>query len=215
MKIVFIDDHRGNDDDNDDNDGFFSAVESHGHDVIDETKNLLHNYASNYNSYGAKRSALNQDNPSLSLIQNQGETAQCDNMTDRPSGHQEEEIIIVSEDDVTTVENSTICTSASVSVSTSTPITTWQKIQSSVDEYISNLKLPFEILIMTCMFVLLRGCIPILVQLLPTIVKSHKTFFLELSGIMILICLLLWCLTRTNNKSHGHVGLWTGSALRH
>jgi hypothetical protein len=40
-----------------------------------------------------------------------------------------------------------------------------------IEQYVSDLKLPFEIFIMTCMIVLMRGCLPILIKLLP---KCHK-----------------------------------------
>jgi hypothetical protein len=83
----------------------------------------------------------------------------------------------------------------------------------AIEQYVSNLKLPFEIFIITCMIVLMQGCIPILKKLLPKVIMSHK-FFLELSGVVIVIGTILWYLVRTNNR-HGHVGLWTGASLRH
>lgn len=86
-------------------------------------------------------------------------------------------------------------------------------IQNEIEEYIADLKLPFEILIMTCMIVLLQGSVPILFQLLPRVINSHKLFFVELSAIALVIGVILYYLVQTNN-SHGHIGLWTGHSLR-
>ncbi len=87
-------------------------------------------------------------------------------------------------------------------------------MQTAIDQYFSDLKLPFEILVMTCMIVLLRGCIPTLIELLPKIICGHKFFFLEVVGVVVGISIILWFLLRTNDK-RGGLGLWTGDALRH
>lgn len=89
----------------------------------------------------------------------------------------------------------------------------WTQIKDTVEEYISDLKLPFEILIMTCMIVLLQGSLPILSQLLPRVVNSHKFFFLELGVVVLVIGVIVYYLVRMNDK-HGHIGLWTGHSLR-
>lgn len=87
-------------------------------------------------------------------------------------------------------------------------------MQTAIDQYFSDLKLPFEILVMTCMIVLLRGCIPTLMELLPKIISGHNVFFLELGAVVIGISIILWFLLRTNDK-HGGLGIWTGDTLRH
>ena len=89
-----------------------------------------------------------------------------------------------------------------------------QRVQSTINQYLNDLKLPFEILILTCMGVLLRGCIPILIQLLPRIMSSHEHFFLITGGVVVVIGIIVWYLVRSNNHHHGHIRLWTGDALR-
>ncbi len=126
------------------------------------------------------------------------------------SSHKEEKTVKVEEATVQVILSS----SNSSSSGTGTRSTNvWTNFIDSFEQYISDLKLPFEILVITCMVVLLRGCIPTLFKLLPHVVKSHKIFFLELGAILFLICVLLWYLVRTNNKI-GHIGLWTGTSLR-
>lgn len=93
-------------------------------------------------------------------------------------------------------------------------VTTFGYVIAVVEQYVTDLKLPFEILIMTCMFILLRGCIPILVKLLPKVIEGHQFFFLWVGLVVIAIGVILWYLLRKNNH-HGHVRLWTGDALRY
>jgi hypothetical protein len=80
---------------------------------------------------------------------------------------------------------------------------------SALYRYIYDLKLPFELLVMTCMFVKLRECSPIIAKLLPRILQSHPHFFLECGVIALLMLAVLWCLL-SSNKRHGHIGVWTG-----
>ena len=80
---------------------------------------------------------------------------------------------------------------------------------SALYRYIYDLKLPFELLVMTCMFVKLRECSPIIAKLLPRILQSHPHFFLECGVIALVMLAVLWCLL-SSNKRHGHVGVWTG-----
>jgi len=81
---------------------------------------------------------------------------------------------------------------------------------SAVRRYIYDLKLPFELLVMTIMFVKLRECSPIFAKLLPGVLQSHPHFILE-SGVMVLLTLVvLWCLLSSSNMRHGHIGIWTG-----
>ena len=79
----------------------------------------------------------------------------------------------------------------------------------AVHQYITDLKLPFEILVATCMFVKLRECSPIISQLLPRILESHPHFIMECVGGLVMVSLIMWCLQ--SSKNHGHVGIWTGN----
>jgi len=84
-----------------------------------------------------------------------------------------------------------------------------ETVPSALHQYIIDLKLPFEILVMTCMFVKLQECVPILWKLFPQIVKGHAYISIEIGGIILLISLILWFLVKSNH-SQGHVGIWTG-----
>eukprot|EP01083_Nonionella_stella_P162346 532884_1 len=88
-------------------------------------------------------------------------------------------------------------------------ITITETVPSALHQYIIDLKLPFEILVMTCMFVKLQECVPILWKLFPQIVKGHAYISIEIGGIILLISLILWFLVKSNH-SQGHVGIWTG-----
>uniref|UniRef100_A0A7S3QD52 Uncharacterized protein n=1 Tax=Chaetoceros debilis TaxID=122233 RepID=A0A7S3QD52_9STRA len=84
-----------------------------------------------------------------------------------------------------------------------------ETVNSALHQYIIDLKLPFEILVMTCMFVKLQECVPILWELFPQIVKGHAYISIEIGGIILLISLVFWFLVKSNH-SQGHVGIWTG-----
>mmetsp|Transcript_2077 Transcript_2077/g.2428 ORF Transcript_2077/g.2428 Transcript_2077/m.2428 type:complete len:327 (-) Transcript_2077:77-1057(-) len=81
-----------------------------------------------------------------------------------------------------------------------------------ISRYITDLKLPFEVLAITCMFVKLRECTPVLLKLGPQVVEGHPRLLYECIGVLLLICAIMWCLTSSNSNKHrrGHVGVWTG-----
>jgi len=118
------------------------------------------------------------------------------------------------------IENTTTTTPISTTTKTTTTTgtkttTTIQKLSSVIQQYMSDLKLPFEILIITCMYKLLSGCMPILSQLLPKFIEHHTHFFVEVGCVVVLVCGLLYvCIKNHNDTTVGHFGIWTGSALR-
>jgi len=85
-------------------------------------------------------------------------------------------------------------------------VSTESDATSALYRYIYDLKLPFELLVMTCMFVKLRECAPIIAKLLPRILQSHPHFFLECGVIALLMLAVLWCLL-SSNKRDGHIGI--------
>ena len=93
------------------------------------------------------------------------------------------------------------------------PSTSFNAMKASLDQFITALKLPFEILIITCMIILLQGSMPILTRLLPGIIKGHKLFFMKAIGILVGISCILWYILKINGNER-HIRLWTGDVLR-
>eukprot|EP00551_Chaetoceros_affinis_P010853 CAMPEP_0203679432 /NCGR_PEP_ID=MMETSP0090-20130426/35646_1 /ASSEMBLY_ACC=CAM_ASM_001088 /TAXON_ID=426623 /ORGANISM="Chaetoceros affinis, Strain CCMP159" /LENGTH=774 /DNA_ID=CAMNT_0050547081 /DNA_START=128 /DNA_END=2449 /DNA_ORIENTATION=+ len=193
--------------------------------VVDERKKLLDHDALQYNTYSKDSPVKDEE---IELIHTEGgeeeETGEKDSppISNSQISSKDGVIVLVEEVEEQTASSSVTLGSNTCSsyreeiivrsesetiTSSGSTRSTWGNIAASIEQYISDLKLPFEILIMTCMVVLLQGCIPTLAKLLPHVVKGHKTFFLEVSAVVCLICVLLWYLIRTNNK-HGHIGLW-------
>jgi hypothetical protein len=81
---------------------------------------------------------------------------------------------------------------------------------SVISQYIYDLKLPFELLVITVMFVKLRECWPIFALLLPGALKSHPHFLLDCGVVALLTLAVLWCLLSSSNMRYGHIGVWTG-----
>ena len=79
----------------------------------------------------------------------------------------------------------------------------------TLHQYLTDLKLPFEILVMTCMFVKLRECSPVAAKLVPRILDSHPYFYAECIAVLMLVSATIWCL-QSSSRNNGHLGIWTG-----
>lgn len=81
-----------------------------------------------------------------------------------------------------------------------------------INQYIADLKLPFEILVTTCMIVNLQACVPMFVRLLPQILQVHTSASLTLGGLgaLVVLLFLLWMLLWSMNDLGHHGGIWMG-----
>jgi len=75
--------------------------------------------------------------------------------------------------------------------------------------YVATLQLPFEILVMTCMFVLIQKCAPVILKLWAHVIESHGP--LVIGGCGALVLLISWCSFSNKGGDRINVDLWTGS----
>jgi len=99
---------------------------------------------------------------------------------------------------------------------------TLKQATSAGKHYFSVLQFPFEVLVMSCMFGLLKSSIPICKRLWPEFCKEFIGSHQRLSIILILVVVsvsvgaFFWCLYHSSKKksSNIHVGLFTGESVR-
>lgn len=99
---------------------------------------------------------------------------------------------------------------------------TFKEFFARAKQYFSVLHFPFEVLVICCMFTLVKSSIPTLKRLWPIFCKefidSHPKWVIILIGasISIVIAAFCWCLHRSskNKPSTMHAGLFTGETIR-
>jgi len=92
-----------------------------------------------------------------------------------------------------------------------------------VQQYITDLLLPFEILIATCMVIKLSECSPVISQLWPRIIdaireRHYPHWMAQCSGVGAIVLMVLFLLVglaysqswAATDETRGHVGIWVG-----
>jgi len=97
-----------------------------------------------------------------------------------------------------------------------------QQVSSITKNYFSVLQFPFEVLVMCCMFTLLKSSIPTCKRLWPIFCKdfigSHQHLYILSIGVAFFTCVgaFLWCVYSSSKRksSNVHIGLFTGESVR-
>jgi hypothetical protein len=100
------------------------------------------------------------------------------------------------------VKDEISCSSSTVNESMATPTLLFNR-------YISTLQLPFEVLVMTCMIVLLQKCAPVVIKLWSNVIESHGLWIIGWSGLFVV--LIGWCSFSNRRGDRINVDLWSGT----